>query len=334
MGAVVSFRPPRPDEAETVTGMLNAHALSEIGAEDTAAGHVRTSWDRPGIDRQRDLIVAEEGGRVVGYLEVDGEAPWTTLRIDGYVHPERWGRGIGAALLRRGEDRARELAARAAPGERVVLFHGSWHGTPAAALLECNGFALARVFLRMRIEMDAPPPRPDLPDGISIRTVVPGREERVVHQAMEEAFADHWNHRPVPFDRWLHDFRTHPGFDPDLWFVAMDDDQIAGVTICERTNPEEPDCGWVDDVAVRRPWRRRGIALALLFHSFGELYRRGVRKAALTVDAQSPTGATGLYEKAGMRLHRRIDVYGKELAPAVGREPSEDTDDALVIPRG
>jgi mycothiol synthase len=96
----------------------------------------------------------------------------------------------------------------------------------------------------------------------------------------------------------------------------VDGDDIAGGVICERFTSEEPDCGWVDDVAVRRPWRRRGVALALLLHAFGELFGRGIRKAALTVDSDSPTGATVLYERAGMRVDRSIDVFGKEIIPA------------------
>jgi GNAT superfamily N-acetyltransferase len=167
----------------------------------------------------------------------------------------------------------------------------------------------------MRIDMSEPPPPPRWPEGIAVRGPRPG-EEPAVHEAMEEAFADHWEHRPVPFDRWLHDYRTHPGYDPGLWFLAVDGDDIAGGVICERFTSEEPDCGWVDDVAVRRPWRRRGVALALLLHAFGELYGRGIRKAALTVDSDSPTGATVLYERAGMRVERSIDVFGKEIIPA------------------
>jgi GNAT superfamily N-acetyltransferase len=133
---------------------------------------------------------------------------------------------------------------------------------------------------------------------------------------MEEAFADHWEHRPMTFDRWLHDYQTHPGYDRGLWFLAVDGDDIAGGVICERFTSEEPDCAWVDDVAVRRPWRRRGVALALLLHAFGVLYGRGIRKAALTVDSNSPTRATGLYERAGMQMERSIDVFGKEVVPA------------------
>jgi ribosomal protein S18 acetylase RimI-like enzyme len=66
---------------------------------------------------------------------------------------------------------------------------------------------------------------------------------------------------------------------------------------------------------VRRPWRKRGLGLALLNHSFGEFYRRGYRRVGLGVDAQNLTGALRLYEKAGMRADpaRRFSVYEKEL---------------------
>jgi mycothiol synthase len=315
MGDGITIRSPRPEEAVQVADLLNAHAEAETGAPDTTAEEVAASWDRP--DREpADLLVAVEDARVVGYLEVDARPPWTSLRIDGYVHPGLWGRGLGSTLLSLGEERAREVAGRAAPGERVVVFHGVWRGGPGGPLLKRHGFALSRVYHRMRIDMSEHPPPPRWPQGIAVRSPVPG-EEPAIHTAMEEAFGDHWEHRPVTFDRWLHDYRTHPGYDPSLWFLAVDGDDIAGGVICERLTSEEPDCAWVDDVAVRRPWRRRGVALALLLHAFGVLYRQGIRKAALTVDSDSPTGATGLYQRAGMRVERSIDVFGKEIVPAV-----------------
>ncbi|MGH2515177.1 MAG: GNAT family N-acetyltransferase, partial [Ktedonobacterales bacterium] len=94
---------------------------------------------------------------------------------------------------------------------------------------------------------------------------------------------------------------------------AMDGDQIAGFSLCR---PEEG-MGWVDDLGIRRPWRRRGLALALLLASFGEFYRRGERVVGLSVDAQSLTGATRLYEKAGMRPSREWKVFEKELRPGI-----------------
>jgi len=112
----------------------------------------------------------------------------------------------------------------------------------------------------------------------------------------------------------------YDGFDPTLWFLAMDGDEIAGISLCRPYAYDDPDMGFVNVLAVRRPWRKRGLGLALLRHSFNEFYRRGKRKVGLGVDAENLTGALRLYEKAGMHVHRQYNLYEKELRP--GKEIS------------
>ncbi len=106
------------------------------------------------------------------------------------------------------------------------------------------------------------------------------------------------------------------GFDPTLLFLAMDGDpRIAGINLCRPHSFDDPEMGWVGTLGVRRQWRKRGIGLALLRHSFNEFYRRGKRKVGLGVDAQNLTGALRLYENAGMHVHQAYDHYEKELRP-------------------
>jgi len=171
---------------------------------------------------------------------------------------------------------------------------------------------------RMAITLDAPLPTPDWPAGIAVRTFAPGRDDRAVFEAVEEAFADHWGHTPRAFAEWIARTRRED-FDPSLWFLAMDGDVIAGVALCRR----RPDMGWVDSLSVRRPWRKRGLGLALLRHSFNEFYRRGKRKVGLGVDAQNLTGALRLYESAGMHVQQAFDLYEKEIRP--GKEISVES---------
>ena len=108
-----------------------------------------------------------------------------------------------------------------------------------------------------------------------------------------------------------------------MWFLAMEGDEIAGISLTRPEGYSEKELGWVNILGVRRPWRKHGLGLALLLHSFGELYRRGVRKAGLGVDAENLTGALRLYEKAGMHVHMVFDTYEKTIRE--GREISVES---------
>lgn len=164
------------------------------------------------------------------------------------------------------------------------------------------------------------PPVPEWPEGIVVRLYNgTDAEFAAIVRADQEAFADHWGYVEQPFEEtlslWRHFFQDDPDWDPALWFVAMDGDEIAGISLCQSKTNEDADMGWVSTLGVRRSWRRRGVALALLQHSFQELYRRGSKRAALGVDANSLTGALRLYEKAGMSVARQFDRYEKVLRP-------------------
>ncbi len=104
-------------------------------------------------------------------------------------------------------------------------------------------------------------------------------------------------------------------FDPSIWYLAKDGDQIAGVCQCSNKITEDPEMGWVDRLCVLRPWRRRGLGTAMLQTAFKEFYRRGKKRVGLVVDATSLTNATRLYEKAGMHVTRQYNTYHLEIRP-------------------
>jgi len=143
---------------------------------------------------------------------------------------------------------------------------------------------------------------------LEVRTFRPGEDERAVFEAVEDAFADVWGRPRGTFERFL---SMTKGLDPSLWFLATGDGEIAGVLLAKTVAGE----GWVDVVGVRRPWRRRGLGLALLRHAFGEYRRRGVRRVELSVDAGSVTGAPRLYGRAGMQTRTSYVVYQRTLTP-------------------
>jgi len=154
---------------------------------------------------------------------------------------------------------------------------------------------------------------------VELRPYIMGADDEGVFTAEHDSFRDHWGHTPVSFEVWKHSKLGRENFDPSLWFVAWYGDEIAGFSQCRYRSG----MGWVGTLGVRRPWRKQGLGLALLYHSFGEFYKRGMMKIGLGVDAQNPTGATRLYQKAGMRVASEYVIYEKELR--AGREIEQET---------
>jgi len=251
-------------------------------------------------------------GELAGYGELADRGSGLLI-ADGYVHPKFKGRGIGSALARLFEERGRELVGNQPEGARVALSTGILLKDAAAReVFERVGFTRVRTHWQMRIELEREPEAPAWPAGVTVRTAEPARDKRAVYEAVEEAFSDHWGHVPRSFEDWAQQTRRED-FDPSLWFLAFEGGELAGVSLCWL----RPEQGWVGTLGVRRPWRQRGLGMALLQESFGAFWRRGVRRVGLGVDAQSLTGATRLYERAGMRPVLEIAIYEKELRPGV-----------------
>jgi GNAT superfamily N-acetyltransferase len=187
-------------------------------------------------------------------------------------------------------------------------------------LLVEHGFSPIRRFLRMMIEMKDAPDVPAWPAGIIVRTFVRSDLEETT-RAVRDSFSDHWGHVDTPFEQdleeWKHWIDTDDDFDPTFWYLAESGGSLAGVALCTPKRYEDPTLGWIHTLGVRRPWRRRGIALALLQRALCDLYRRGKVKVGLGVDAESLTGAIRLYERAGMRCERCSLAYEKELRAGV-----------------
>lgn len=307
------LRRPNKDDSQAITGLIIATEIAETGESDYSIEDLLIDWRRPGYDPGRDAwIVVAPDALVVGYEEVWNRSEHAVLQGDGYVHPEYTGLGIGTTLIRIAENRAREHILLAPAGRRVSLRNGVYGSDHKACRLHENeGFQAIRYFWRMEIEMSEPPPQKEWPAGIYLRNAIPGQDERAVFDAFEEAFRDHWGYTPWDYDWWRQRMFENEGFDPSLWFLAMDREQIAGGALCKYRQQD----GWVNQLAVRRPWRRAGLGRALLLHAFNEFYRRGTRKVGLGVDASNPTGATRLYEKAGMHVAHEYIAYEKELRP-------------------
>jgi len=276
---------------------------------------IEREWKSPGFVLETDAFIVEtQDGRVVGYEEFYNSHIHADLRGDGYVHPDFMRQGIGTALLRVLETRARKEMELAEPDLRVFLRNAMSLGdTVAREMHENEGYKTIRFNWRMEITLDETPSVPKLPDGIELRPFAM-EHDRAVYEAHEDAFSDHWGYTPNPYEEWAHHKEDR---DRSFWLIAWDGDQIAGYSL----NRIRMGIGWVGGLGVRRPWRKRGLGEALLLHSFADLYKRGYKVIGLGVDAENPTGATRLYQKAGMHIASEYVFYEKELRS--GRDPVE-----------
>ncbi len=307
------------EDLEEVVEVPNLCSRAEIGKDEYDLKENRNAWASPKFNLATDSRVAlTPEGKLIGCASVWDEYPHVRFWCWSRVHPDYVGQGVATLLLDWSEERARQLMLRAPKGARVTMQRSAVEAhVEARKLFLAQGFEVARHVLEMEIELAEPPPPPVWPRGITVRPCTPDEDFRAMYVAADEAFRDHWGSVETPFEEGFEDFShfllNDPVFTPELWFLAVSGEGIVGLSLCWPRTTGDPDMAWVEAFAVRRPWRKRGLGLALLRHSFDALYQRGTRRVGLGVDAASLTGATRLYERAGMRVSRRHDTYEKEL---------------------
>ena len=266
------------------------------------------------FDPARDVTIAEIDGRVVALTHrevVDTTDDHREYRLDGSVDPAWRRHGIGTALLEDNIRRARELMAVERP-KSPMLGSWSWDSQRGdAAILQRAGFEAVRYFFDMVRPTLDDLPHISLPTGLEVRPI-DAQLARAVWYADVEAFADHWggfDHSEEHLQRWL----DNPSTDLSIWVIAFDGDEVAGGVINSIDEAQNAALGlqrgWLSSVFTRRPWRRRGLATALIAQSLELLRERGQTSAALGVDADNPSGAFGLYEGLGFAVDKRSTAW-------------------------
>ena len=319
--AGLTFRRLRlPEDLEPLVALFNAaDEFDEVEDRSDVTGLAEWYAAAAGYDPLRDCLIAQVGDVVIGYGKIhwvddtDGGRNYASW---GAVHPEWRRRGLGRAILRANHRRLREIAATHDVAPDVARRFETWAAESqvgAMALLESDGFTVARSFFEMlRPNLDDVAEFP-VPEGIEVRPMRP-EHHRQVWEADIEAFSDHWGGMDTS-DQTFRRFFSGPSFEPDIWRVAWDGDQVAGsvsnVVMREFNDVTGARRGLLAGVSVRRPWRGRGLARALVAQSLVALRERGMAEAVLGVDADNPTGAVGVYEANGFVVHRRERSYRK-----------------------
>jgi len=304
-------RSARHEDLDPLVELFEARDLADVGFVDQARDEILEDWASPFLDLERDSLVAElPDGSLAAYGIVLALDPTVQVVAVGRVHPKHVGRGLGSAILAEQERRAVE---RLGAGISSPL-RTSTPSTdrPAGRLFTGCGYRHVRSSWVMQRSLPADDrERPD-PDGIHFRSGT-AADEPLVHAVLEEAFRQHFGYEPVTFDDWRLGMHGAPGYDPGLAVLAFADGELAGVSV---NFAADDGAGWVGDLGVLPGFRRRGIAASLLVRSFAARAARRHHEVRLGVDTENESGATHLYEAAGMRVRRTFDTYEKMLPGA------------------
>ncbi|MBN1535867.1 MAG: GNAT family N-acetyltransferase [Anaerolineales bacterium] len=306
-----------PKMVAVITGCKDEDKIERV---DTVKDVARTYKYLVNCDPYQDMLFAEIDGEVIGYQrvlwreEVDGNRIYITF---GFLLPAWRNKGIGTVMLRHAERRLQEIAASHTDYDKPRYFETQALNSEVLrqALYQKEGYkAIRYAFDMVRPDLENIPDL-SLPEGIEIRPVLP-EHYQTIRDASMEAFLDEWGFSPElepPVEEWL----ENPNFDPSLWQVAWDGDRVVGMVlnfIDQRENKEyKRKRGYTENICVRRPWRKRGIAKALIAASLRVIKERDMEEAALGVDAENPSGALQLYESMGYRMIRRYSIYRKPL---------------------
>jgi len=314
------LRHPKMEDLPEVVNLINiastAFGDAEFGAN---IDEMAKFWESKEVEMDNDLWVVESPtGQIVGYEEMENRFQHCVLAGDGYVHPNHRGKWVGTAMLNALIERGREEILLAPANAKVFIRNGfGANEVNALDMYKDLGFSVSRYHWRMQIDLQELSELVPLPEGIRLEPFDVDKHDHLLWEAHHDAFKDHWGHVLRPYPYWLDHVRGFAEFDPSLWLVAWDGDEIAGYSL----NRRKSEIGWVGTFGVRRPWRRKGLGYALLTRSFRVMYQAGLTRIGLTVDSQNPTGATRLYERAGMSVANHYIVVDKIL-----REGEDMTD--------
>jgi mycothiol synthase len=309
--------PAREDDLDEVVRLIEATERALGFPDEPTREELVWTWHLTTTDLERDTRLVRDGADLIAYAEgilhADRGSP---LSMSVAVHPELRGRGLGTWLAAWAEDLAER---RGSEGVRSIVAD---RDEPAQRLLRTRGYVHVRSGYTMRKGLSAGDDPGSPPDGVTIRRYDEADEadEGTLYEMHQAAFAEHWGFRPSSLESFNADLHAED-WDPALVSLAEVGSKAVGYVVPFVFRAS----GYVAILGVLEPWRGRGIATALLHRSFADLAERGVPEVRLHVDTQNVHNAVALYERAGMSVHRRHDIFDRgtpEAAEATGRSPA------------
>jgi len=301
------IRPVRMDDAQAVADLFNHCSQEIIQKDEFEAGELTAGWESESLELDKDTLMVWDQETLIAYADVWGILP-PFVRVNTWVrvHPAYKNQGIGWVLNHWVEERAREYTQKAE--ENLQTFTVNYMNIKDQAsiqLLIDLGAKPVRYSFVMEGDLTEEISVPILPENVTIRTIEPV-EYKKAYLLKEEAFEDHWGHIGTTEEEGLREFESEhlqdPNYDRDLWFIAEVNGEWVGMIFGNKSTPFGPDYGWVSILGVRREWRHKRIGKALMLQLFQKIQEKGSKKVGLSVDSDSLTGATQLYESVGMHV--------------------------------
>jgi mycothiol synthase len=314
-------RPPTVGDIEAVAALADvvSNRLIQRGAIESR-DYLLNTW----FGTQQDHTLSLEGkyllvfapdGALIAYLESENEPENDLFWFNLLLHPDHQSEALFHALREQAEAWGRAQVEPSLQGDYQFVTQAWAQDTTYDSYIKAAGYEVIRFWKRMDITLDAPPPVPELSNGFTIRPYQRGDDDHKIFEAWREAMAEDWGATTnLTFEDFMfYKVSRESEQDLSLWHFAMDGDEIAGFTIARWERAGDTDAGHIRDVGVRRAYRRKGLALALLHATFGEFYRQGKRRVSLGVDGMNANGANQLYERAGMTAMLTQYKYGKPI---------------------
>jgi mycothiol synthase len=197
-----SVRPATMEDARAIVDLINACSMERGSRERDTEQNIRSMMKMPGLNLEADTLLAiDQLDRVVGCALVQDNPPNTLLSALTEVHPQHRWEGVGTALCRWIEERARQaIPGLPADAWVAVLQKRSSDDRAFHDLLRKQDYQVVRYNFGMIIEMDHPPSQPTMPEGILLRPFIREEEDRALIQTIREAFRDNWGYIERPFD--------------------------------------------------------------------------------------------------------------------------------------
>lgn len=312
----LTWRPARSEDIPALQKMLadnqEIDRTESIPSQERLQGILGMLGDQ--LDTNTLVAVAEDGKLAAEAMILfpPGEGDKLAL-IDGGVHVNYRGQGLGSYLLTWLERRARQAFADSKTGSTQLMRTScAGHQADRISLFEQNGFQAMRYSYQMRRNLAEPVQEKPLPASLQWTQWAPELDLRLMH-AFNAAFSEHWGLQTMNEEAWREFFTGVPQFRGDLTYLAMEADDIVGFSVNWVAGAENAREGWIEAIGVIPAWRGRGVASALLVKSLQLFQAEGLPRAALDVDTQNPTGALSLYEKHGFQVARESIHFVKKL---------------------